>query len=40
MLLRVLAFMLAFLVSFDLLFADGRYIAAVKQMVLIIFHHY
>jgi hypothetical protein len=32
MLLRVLASMLAFLVSFDLLFADGRY--TVKQMAL------
>jgi len=40
MLLRVLASMLAFLVSFDLLFADGRYTAAVKQMALATLHHF
>jgi len=40
MLLRVLAYTLAFMVSFDLLFADGRYTAAVKQMALATLHHF
>jgi len=39
MLYRVLA-TLAFLVSFDLLFCDGRYTAAVKQMALTTLQHF
>jgi len=40
MLLRVLAYTLAFMVSFDLLFCDGRYTAAVKQMALTTLQHF
>jgi len=40
MLLRILAYTLAFLVSFDLLFCDGRYSAAVRQMALTSLQHF
>jgi len=40
MLLRILAYTLAFLVSFDLLFCDGRYSAAVRQMALTTLQHF
>ena len=40
MVFRVLAYTLAFLVSFDLLFCDGRYSAAGKQIALTILQHF